>query len=323
MTGSDGEEYEAEATDRVARTIAPQLQTIFQAMGKHYSASISKAISDVKFPHQRAIQDLIRINLPTLKFDYGPVFGAIAASQAGPNILRKMQPAFARINQLQREQLAGFIETARQAVEASLPPNWSLDSIPLPNNLDAMLLDEGLPLAWVPPTDTVSLLFAADTGADRRRIIGRRWKSITNACAAELTQVEDADLVDHAHFAGCAAEALLKGSHEASQALSANLLDSILYANFTTSSRLLVSSRDNRPGTDDFPLRIWLVLAGIWGSYGRYRPSDGDPIPRTFSRHGSAHGVSRRQYSRLNAVIALMHVVSLLRLLETEFNSNP
>lgn len=54
------------------------------------------------------------------------------------------------------------------------------------------------------------------------------------------------------------------------------------------------------------------MLGGIWGAHGEFWPDKGDKIPRSYSRHGSVHGVSRRQYSRINAVLALMHVVSLL-----------
>ena len=69
---------------------------------------------------------------------------------------------------------------------------------------------------------------------------------------------------------------------------------------------------------NQYPLRVAIVLGGIWGSYGEFWPSNGDVIPREFSRHGSAHGVSRRQYSRINSLLALMHVVSLLKLLEID-----
>ena len=55
-----------------------------------------------------------------------------------------------------------------------------------------------------------------------------------------------------------------------------------------------------------------IVIAGLWGAFGAYWPDNGDEIPTIFSRHTSAHGVSRRQYSKVNAVIALMHVVAYL-----------
>lgn len=61
--------------------------------------------------------------------------------------------------------------------------------------------------------------------------------------------------------------------------------------------------------------------AGVWGSYGQFWPTNGDTIRYRYSRHGSAHGISRRQYSRVNAVIALMHIVSPLRLLDTDLRS--
>jgi hypothetical protein len=43
----------------------------------------------------------------------------------------------------------------------------------------------------------------------------------------------------------------------------------------------------------------------------------GESIQREFTRHGSAHAVSRMQYSRINAVIALMHVTAYIMLLDS------
>lgn len=47
------------------------------------------------------------------------------------------------------------------------------------------LLDEGLALAWVPPKRIVVKLLSADSPAERRRIIGRSWRSITRACITQ------------------------------------------------------------------------------------------------------------------------------------------
>lgn len=119
-------------------------------------------------------------------------------------------------------------------------------------------------------------------------------------------------------FALDAARTLLGGSPRPAQALSANLLDTILRQSFDSKDRQSITGRKNRLDIDDYPLRVAIALGGIWGSYGEFWTSNGDKIPREYSRHGSAHGVSRRQYSRINSLTALMHVVSLLKLLETD-----
>lgn len=201
---------------------------------------------------------------------------------------------------------------------AALPPNWRGDQVSIPSNLEQLLLDEGLPLAWVPPRSVIVKLFAAGTAAERRKIIGDRWKMITKACLQELHGIEQAGLAAHVEFAVEAAESLLEGRAKSSQALAANLLDSILRAEFSDDDRRAITGQHVRLSIEDYPLRIAIVFGGIWGSHGQYWPERGDQIPRNFSRHGSAHGVSRRQYSRVNAVLALMHVVALLKVMEID-----
>ena len=133
------------------------------------------------------------------------------------------------------------------------------------------------------------------------------------ACIAELEGVKEPRLKEYVEFAVEAAESLRDGRWRASQALSANLMDSILNRSFDKASKKRLTDQKTRVGWEDYPIRSALVIGGIWGSYSEYWPSKGDPIPRRYTRHASAHGVSRRQYTRLNAVIALMHIVGLLK----------
>jgi hypothetical protein len=54
-------------------------------------------------------------------------------------------------------------------------------------------------------------------------------------------------------------------------------------------------------------------------AFGQFWPKNGDQIPRDFSRHASAHGVSRRRCSRINVLLALMHVTALLKPLSVDY----
>ena len=109
---------------------------------------------------------------------------------------------------------------------------------------------------------------------------------------------------------------LRAGHVSAAQALAANLLDSILRRNFDKQSFKSVTT--NKKGGDRFDLddyrgKAAFTLAPIWRAYAEYWENQGDPIPRAFGRHPSAHAVSRTQYSRVNAMIGLMLVTSLLK----------
>jgi len=263
-----------------------------------------------------ALRALRGIDIPALKLDYDSLFPNFAAIQT--DAIKTLLPNIRLIQDLQRDQFASVIKKARAVVSAMLPPNWRGEDLVIPKDLEALLLDEGLPLAWVPPHDVIVKLFAAETPAERRNILGRRWKTITKACLEQLREVTHPELVEHAKFAVEAAESLLDGRAKSSQALSANLLDTILHAAFSDKDRITITGQQKRLDIDDYPLRVAIVLGGIWGCHGRFWPDKGDPVPRKYSRHGSSHGVSKRQYSRVNSVIALMHVVSLLKLLETD-----
>ena len=109
----------------------------------------------------------------------------------------------------------------------------------------------------------------------------------------------------------------MDGHPEGAQALAANLLDTMLRETLDKSSFGQVTNQRDRLSIDDLPLRAAAVFGGIWGSHTEFRSWRGDAIPRGFSRHGSVHAVSQIQYSRINALIALMHVTSYIMLLDS------
>lgn len=80
----------------------------------------------------------------------------------------------------------------------------------------------------------------------------------------------------------------------------------------------LVTNQKAKPDADEFSIRAAITLSGIWSAHGQYFPEKGDQVPRAYSRHGTVHGVSKRQFTAVNATLALMHVVALLRLLDSQ-----
>ena len=323
MPESPFERRQREAAARVLRAAMPDIQRrlrevfstqseTLKIIGEQYSSRYAEMIKSLT-PLTR---DVAKFKMPALALDYKTLFPDFARLHS--SVIEQLRPALEAIQITQRGQFAGVISKVRTALQAALPPNWRGDDVVLPKNLEDLLLDEGLPLAWLPPKNILIRVFAAKDAGQRRRILGRKWPEITQAAIRELDTVADDSLTQHIKFAKEAAETLLSGHTSASQALSASLLDSILRAEFDENDRRTVTGRKQRLNINDYPLRVAIVLGGIWGAHGEYWPEKGHAIPRNFSRHASAHGVSRRQYSRINALLALMHVVGLLKVLETD-----
>ena len=214
-------------------------------------------------------------------------------------------------------QFAGIFEVAQKFARRTFPPNWDGEGIGVPDDLEEMVLVEGLPLGWVPPTGVLRSLLAADTAQRRRQILGRSWRSVAKQCLVLLDAVEERGLREHAHFAKESATTLLAGLSLSSQALSATLLDTVLGVVFS-SDTLRDVKQPERFNLEAFEIRAALVLGAISSAHHRYRPGNGDVVPRKFSRHASVHGVGKRQYSRINAVIALMNVTALLAYLDSQ-----
>jgi hypothetical protein len=283
----------------IAARIVPQLEGVL----KTFAANMPKV-------------DVSNLVLPALKIDYETLFPNIA--ELGQTLLSEMKPTLDATHLLQREQFGKIFEQLRRVAESLLPSNWRGASGLNVDLLETLLLDEGLPLAWIPPTAVLEKVFAAPTPAQRRNVIDRNWKTIGESCVEVLGSIEDPSLAEHVQFARMSAESLLGSSYAPSQALSANLLDSVLRAEFSHPDRSTVTSQKQRLNMDDYPVRVAIVLGAVWAAHGEYWPHKGDKIPTTFSRHASAHGVSRRQYTRINATLSLMHVTGLLKMLDVD-----
>lgn len=261
-----------------------------------------------------------KFDLSPLTLDYPKLFGpAVNFENLGFGKLldKKGISLFNEIFESQRTQFQSIFESFSKLADGMYPPNMRHVEGVTFEKIEEIVLDEGLALAWVPDRRTVELLFAADNKAERRKIIGRRWKTATAACRSVLDEIDSEELSKYTQFAEKSLHALETGQPEAAQALSANLLDTILRETLNGSDRKMVTDQRQRLDLDELPFRSSIVLGGIWGSHTQFWQNRGDKIPRAFSRHASAHGVSPRQYSRVNSVIALMHVVSLLKLIDS------
>jgi hypothetical protein len=170
----------------------------------------------------------------------------------------------------------------------------------------------------VPRARTVQAILDAPDTAARRRIVQRRWRSIITDCDQALESFERRDIQTNIRFASKAIRAFREGHPEAAQALATNLMDTLLRNYFMADFRAITNNRANGKRIDlsDYTVRVAFVIGPIWAAYREFWSSQGDPVPRDFARHASAHAVSRAQYTQTNAMLAIMLVTSLLWLLE-------
>jgi hypothetical protein len=292
--------------------IAPDLSSIVQALVPTQNLGLDLAKSlQLNLPK-------FKIDLPPLGLDYTRLFGpALNFENLGfKNLIDTSSfKVFDEIYSAQRAQFEGIFDNISRILDGILPPNWrgvrGLDQI------ETILLDEGFALAWVPPADILNALLSASSKQERRRILGRRWKHVVAACRDSIESTSTDDFAKYRGFAINVVKMLEDGHPEGAQALAASLLDTMLRETLDGPSRQQVTNQRNRLSIDDLPMRAAMVFGGIWGSHTEFWQSRGDSIPRQFTRHGSAHAVSRRQYSRINAVVALMHVTAYIMLIDS------
>lgn len=233
------------------------------------------------------------------------------------------------------------MNAARSSFRASLPPNWNNPEIEFPDIgiLEQLQLDEGMPLAWLPPNRLLQSLFKLKGREQRASLIEEEHSVILNACRVELERLEATPTQEWRTSAHEALLAMQDGHWRAGQALSAIALDTAV-SKFVVNGRYSAgvqqierkSKKPTPPGTlpNSFPSwddpninnpRASLVLYGIWGAFAYYDGKGGEPVPTRFTRHGTVHTMSPRQYTKANALIALMHLVALLCLLEEAHKS--
>ncbi|MFC8897880.1 hypothetical protein [Streptomyces cinereoruber] len=268
-----------------------------------------------------------KINLPRFAFEVPAVRlpavdllnKQIAEMTGFQNTIRKVMEPF---NLHYKQQWQGIFESLAQIRDRIYPENLR-DATPALEVLEKLLIDEGVPLMWVPGPKAVEALLDAPDAATRRRIIGRRWKGIVNDCEAVLASIDHPRLAEPCEFAHNCVDALRDGHTNPAQALAANLLDTLMRKHFDSASRAKLTKNEFKKkgvkfNLDDYKIRVALTFAPVWYAHAEYWPKNGDPIPGTFGRHPSAHGVSRTQYKRINAVMALMLVTSVLKFFDLE-----
>ncbi|NJQ05508.1 hypothetical protein [Streptomyces lonarensis] len=317
------EQSKSNAHEKVIREEGNSLSGLHPALSMPYvygglGAELAEWAADLYRPE---------IDLSRFVFDIAPVGLAVAdmvhkqmAEMAGFRdfVRTAMEPLALHFRQQWIEAFESFAEIRKRIYPENL--HAATPSIEV---FEKLLIDEGIPLMWVPGPKVVEALIGAPDAAARRRIIGRRWKGIVSDCEAVLTSIDHPGLAEPCEFARSCVDALRDGHANPAQALAANLLDTLMRNHFDSASRVKLTKNEFKKkgvkfNLDDYSIRVAFTFAPVWYAHTEYWPKNGDPIPGSFGRHPSAHGVSRVQYKRVNAVMALMLVTSVLKFCDLE-----
>jgi hypothetical protein len=188
-------------------------------------------------------------------------------------------------------------------------------------DVEKVVMADGIALYSVPRTSIAEALILADGPAKRREILGRRWKSISADCREELDRVSSDAVASYRAFALAALDALDAGHTAAAQALAGSVIDSLLTAYFGKDRWQYMPDKKGKRTTkayEEFTVRQFIAFAPMWQTYQQFWVQEGDDIPTTFSRNATAHAVSQRQFNRRNAVQALLFASSLLSFLDEQ-----
>jgi hypothetical protein len=195
----------------------------------------------------------------------------------------------------------------------AFPPNLR----PIAEDLDfedvlSFVENEGIALYLVPRASTAKLLLTAKDRAARRAVLGRKFTSIVEDCTVVLDRCRSSVTTTAVEFIESGVAALNDGHLAPAQAMFTNVLETLLQTTLTKSERSVMLSHKEGEGPQSLDLKVReaYVMLPIWRSYESYWKSRGDPIPTNYSRHATAHGVSKRQYSKRNTVQSLMLVTS-------------
>lgn len=270
------------------------------------NAQLAAQIPTIKMPDvARILGDSISVNLSGILFErMSSVVDSLASSvmkQFDSTILRSIPSWLPDLASLQLH----------------LPRNWrgvKVDVDEIEQDV-FQILSEGIPLAWVPDNRVIGLLLDAPDARARRRVISNNHRGIISACVNVAGSLPLggrplflADTIVRS------VRALQDGHVEAAQALATNVLDTLVtgYSRAAlgrSKSGMLNPSYANKLSED----RSWRLQLALGATFAVMRGEHTvHERHNAFHRNATAHAVTSHQYSRINAVLAIMNATSVL-----------
>jgi hypothetical protein len=198
-------------------------------------------------------------------------------------------------------------EAAQASWEASVPANWrdlSFDEI---EEVLDLMEKSGWALVWTPRAEIIRMLL--ETGAEAR---GEALLAAEGDVLVDLLAATDGlarpELVSLAEANRESIGSYRDGRFLAAQALSTITFTTLFHRHIDAKfadARTKLEPLDPRDATIS-NIRLYCVLRAVLLAIEAYYGRDDEAIPTRFNRHASTHRLSAEQYTRLNALAAIM-----------------
>ncbi|WP_128429341.1 hypothetical protein [Streptomyces cyaneus] len=184
------------------------------------------------------------------------------------------------------------------------------------------VLEEGTPLAWVPSPPVIRHLLAAPDAQARAEVLEADTEEIVASCREALSAVSQPDLRQQATLLDDCLTMVDTSMLAGAQALAASVWGTVYRGVWRAEPALKtagffkykdVAKKLPKIDLDDSTLlqfRQACVFARFVKACEDFH--DSHPIPTAFNRHATAHAAGSAQYSKANALTALMLAVSLV-----------
>ncbi|MFF5076911.1 hypothetical protein ACFY36_07655 [Actinoplanes sp. NPDC000266] len=215
--------------------------------------------------------------------------------------------------------LGGSASAAMRTIRYGFAPNWTGEPFSVAGGIVAALgrvAHQGIAVAWVPRPEVLADLMRSDPSDLRTRVLAHEAEILDDCCSA-AAESQPGPLAELASRVSEACAAARDGHHSAAQALASNILDTTLreacpFGEWQAYRAVREAIEDLRRREEWIHLRRGLAFAPLLLAVGTYQRRS-DPVPAHYNRHATAHAVGATQYTRSNAVIAIMAVASALR----------
>jgi hypothetical protein len=242
------------------------------------------------------------------------------------HLLPGLQPVLGGLSGLAAKSLARLVEPLHgvfSRLAEAVPENWR--DIPDPDYDAALdMMNDGIPLIWVPRSSIVAQLMQARGAADRGKVLAQARQDVADDCSAVLADITAPHLSLLAIMAAEAVRTLRDGYCAGAQALATDVFDTWLQ--LMVRGSILFDPppkrigfypnvvRQIKPVSGDLPivhLRPAGALAPVLLALARFFP--GDEALTHFARHATVHAAIPEHYTDANAVVAVMLMTSALR----------